>query len=119
MISKDYSAYQHIRGCILVDLSQDLLNMFEIAGDGDSACCVQVVYQDLPTPCHLCQQEGHLPRTRPFKAQVQKVLAKIDNALPPQQAHSIVAQGPKEAEFVEVCKRKAKSKVKSQVHDLK
>jgi hypothetical protein len=60
------SRFENIRGCVLVDLTKDLVEGIEVFDDYGNKGLVKVKYKNLPLICHLCRVRGHLPRTCPL-----------------------------------------------------
>jgi hypothetical protein len=57
------SKFQNISGCVLVDLTEDLVHGLELTDDCGGTGIVEVQYKDLPRHCQIFHQRGHLPNT--------------------------------------------------------
>jgi hypothetical protein len=66
-LNNSRSKFQDARGCVLIDLTADLVDGIAITDGTGKQGFVCVAYLNLPNYCHLCRQKGHLPRTCPTK----------------------------------------------------
>lgn len=57
----DRAKYANVRGCVLVDLVEDLVDRIIVSMLDDVLTYVLFCYRRLPTTCKICRQRGHLP----------------------------------------------------------
>ncbi|KAL3683766.1 hypothetical protein R1sor_001788 [Riccia sorocarpa] len=63
------SRYTNIRGCVLVDMSEELPKSVGIQTPWDKTYLQKITYTKLPDHCFICLQKGHWARSYPDRQQ--------------------------------------------------
>ncbi|CAM6111896.1 unnamed protein product [Calypogeia fissa] len=61
------SRFPHIRGCVLADLNQDLIEYIILELPGVREFKIAVEYRSMPDACFVCRKRGHQARHCPTK----------------------------------------------------
>ncbi|CAM6094214.1 unnamed protein product [Calypogeia fissa] len=61
------SRFPHIRGCVLTDLNQDLVEYIVLDLPGIREFKIEVEYRSMPDACFVCRRRGHQARHCPTK----------------------------------------------------
>lgn len=61
------SKFSHIRGCVLYNLNEDLIDYIGVQIPGVGEFKVDVIYRTLPNACFTCKGWGHIAHHCPNK----------------------------------------------------
>lgn len=67
-IANARSKFSHIRGCVLCNVNEDLIEYIDMSIRGVGTYRVDVIYRTLPDACFACKKRGHIARYCPAKS---------------------------------------------------
>ncbi|KAL3700872.1 hypothetical protein R1sor_018894 [Riccia sorocarpa] len=86
--------FQHIRGCILMDLSKPLPTVLKLNMNGVTRK-IKIQYDMLPDACYVCNERGHYQRFCPKLMSTKTVVPEIPTITDPQDGFIEVRGKPK------------------------